>query len=571
MPPFQNTTLGSGIFSFNRNRSLTLLLLIIVLSICSRNSSSIHNNNNNNINMNMNRAITSWVSSSGRNKLQSSIVKSFLQNEKLGPRHKQINFPSRNYRPYKSYLYSSTLSLASNNADLVAERHRIAQEKKLTRRQYLELDRQRNLELKRLIHTSNNVTESGYAIPELYGVKVSVCSYLRKEIRMNGREKRGRVFVPMESEGCTTLKGLKQELHSFFRSLKKQSYVLSASLPEFHWGDEDGSGEASLLAPPAPDMEVEDGGRGALNMHYENNEYWPLESDDDVIKSFERASEFFRLNQSMSVVLKRPTLIIHVSRDPNYVPPPTPAYLVDMPDPSQSETMTMISFYSFPSQGIDDEEEFALRLKQLWKPFGVLGRVYVAKEGVNAQMSIPTNVLENFRECCMNYITQLGEFMENGINVDPVPLSMEEFKTAGDDGKNPPFTNLHVRVRDQIVADGLDKELNWQSAGYDMPPLEWHAKVKILQEAIEQGTEEEKKKDLPIVLDCRNHYETGVGRFVGAEPLGTKTFRESWDVLKDRLKDTPKNAPIMTYCTGGGLHEVSFCASLHLLATALSD
>lgn len=42
-----------------------------------------------------------------------------------------------------------------------------------------------------------------------------------------------------------------------------------------------------------------------------------------------------------------------------------------------------------------------------------------------------------------------------------------------------------------------------------------------------------------------------MGRFVTAEPLNTSFFRESWDVLKDRLKEVPKDAKILTYCTGG--------------------
>jgi len=56
--------------------------------------------------------------------------------------------------------------------------------------------------------------------------------------------------------------------------------------------------------------------------------------------------------------------------------------------------------------------------------------------------------------------------------------------------------------------------------------------------------------DLPLILDCRNDYETNIGRFEGAEPLQTETFRDSWDALKNRLADVPKDAPIMTYCTG---------------------
>ena len=110
---------------------------------------------------------------------------------------------------------------------------------------------------------------------------------------------------------------------------------------------------------------------------------------------------------------------------------------------------------------------------------------------------------------------------------------------------------MHIRVRSQIVADGLEEPLDWQNAGYDMPPLEWHEKLKKAREASSSSEDDNSNTELPIVLDCRNNYETQVGKFELAEPLNTDNFRESWDVLKDRLKDVPKDAPIMTYCTGG--------------------
>lgn len=117
---------------------------------------------------------------------------------------------------------------------------------------------------------------------------------------------------------------------------------------------------------------------------------WPVQTDDDVIRTFEKANEFFENNTNL---LKRPSILIFVSRDPNAPPPPPPpSYLENMKDPSQSESMTMLSFYAFPPQGIADPDDFAQTLRKLWKPFQALGRVYVAQEGVNAQMSIPTNV-----------------------------------------------------------------------------------------------------------------------------------------------------------------------------------
>jgi predicted sulfurtransferase/predicted O-methyltransferase YrrM len=82
-----------------------------------------------------------------------------------------------------------------------------------------------------------------------------------------------------------------------------------------------------------------------------------------------------------------------------------------------------------------------------------------------------------------------------------------------------------------------------------MPALEWHQKLKEEKERRERSGESNGPG--VTILDCRNSYETDVGRFVGAEPLETETFRDSWGALKKRLADTPKDAPIMTYCTGG--------------------
>ncbi len=87
-----------------------------------------------------------------------------------------------------------------------------------------------------------------------------------------------------------------------------------------------------------------------------------------------------------------------------------------------------------------------------------------------------------------------------------------------------------------------------------MPPLEWHQKLKEAKEKRESQSDDSdnnSSKDIPLIFDCRNDYETSVGRFEGAIPLNTTNFRDSWDVLKDQLKDAPKDAPIMTYCTGG--------------------
>jgi len=477
---------------------------------------------------------------------------------------------------------SSSSSQITTNESLAQERLAVSAAKRDTRKAYLEQDRQRNLRIKELLQQggggarnfSTNTTTTSYPIPPMHAIRVSVDKTLRKELRMNGREKRGRVFIEMDSEGSQTFRGLKMAVHGFFRCLRKSTYTLSAGLPIIL---EDGS----IYSPPTSEDEDEDD-------NDRTTEFWPIEKDDDVINTFQRSIDFYTSHNANLTIsdtnatnyLARPSILLHVHKDPNAPPPaPIPTYLVGMPDPAETESMTMLSFYAFPPPpslhidgdgnsdgggegGIEDPEVFGSFLRKIWKPFGALGRVYVAMEGVNAQMSVPTNVLNNFMACCME-IPQLGVHMENGVNIDPLPLTMEEFAVAGDmDGKpKPPFKSLNIRVRGQIVADGLDKALDWQRAGYDMPPMEWHNTLKqvVAQQKKQQpqqnsiGEKEgmEQNSSTPLIFDCRNDYETAVGQFEGAQPLNTTNFRDTWDVLKDQLKDTPNDTPIMTYCTGG--------------------
>lgn len=123
---------------------------------------------------------------------------------------------------------TSTSSIPSNQ-ELVSKRIQVARAKREARQQSSHEIHQRNLQFKRMLHTN---TTTDYEIPPLYAVKVSVCDELRTSLRLNGRERRGRVFVARDSDASHSIKGLKQELHSFFRCLRKSTYILHASLPE---------------------------------------------------------------------------------------------------------------------------------------------------------------------------------------------------------------------------------------------------------------------------------------------------------------------------------------------------
>jgi UPF0176 protein len=83
--------------------------------------------------------------------------------------------------------------------------------------------------------------------------------------------------------------------------------------------------------------------------------------------------------------------------------------------------------------------------------------VYVATEGVNAQMSVPTNVLENFKAACESLPLFSGLY----LNCDH-QMTTKEFE------ESKPFKALHVRVREQIVADGFKAPLDWEKSGREV-------------------------------------------------------------------------------------------------------
>lgn len=193
--------------------------------------------------------------------------------------------------------------------------------------------------------------------------------------------------------------------------------------------------------------------------------------------------------------------------------------------------LAMISFYKFVQ--LSEPDLVVSKLQKIWGRMAVTGRVYVASEGVNAQLAVPEMLLSDFRDAMS------GAWEEHEKTVIPkelvgVFLNVDRIVTRSEQ----PFEKLHVRARDKILADGLSAPLDWQRAGREVGPKEWHDLVG------ENG-------DDVVVLDCRNDYESDVGRFEGAQPLNTHVFRDSWNELEQRLGGENRNKQILTYCTGG--------------------
>ena len=177
-----------------------------------------------------------------------------------------------------------------------------------------------------------------------------------------------------------------------------------------------------------------------------------------------------------------------------------------------------LSFYAYAK--IEDPKKFRDDLFIEWNKLDALGRTYVAKEGINAQMSVPAENIEAFRETLEVY-----DFMKNiRLNV-----AVEQ-----DDHS---FLKLTVKVRDKIVADGLNDET------FDVTNIGVHLKANEFNQIIEDPN--------TIVVDFRNHYESEIGHFKGAITPDVETFRESLPIINEQLKDFKEDKNLVMYCTGG--------------------
>ena len=177
-----------------------------------------------------------------------------------------------------------------------------------------------------------------------------------------------------------------------------------------------------------------------------------------------------------------------------------------------------ISFYQYHK--IEDPQIFRDKLFIEWNTLDVLGRTYVSYEGINAQISVPS---ENF--LALKDQLDAIEFL-NGIRLN---VAIEQ--------DNKSFLKLKVKVRNKIVADGLnDDTFDVTNKGVHLNAKEFNAML---------------KNPNTICVDMRNHYESEIGHFKGAITPDVDTFRDSLDVIEEDLKAHKEDKNLLMYCTGG--------------------
>jgi len=177
-----------------------------------------------------------------------------------------------------------------------------------------------------------------------------------------------------------------------------------------------------------------------------------------------------------------------------------------------------LSFYQYAQIG--NPQLFRDYLFLHWNPLDALGRIYVAHEGINAQMSIPAVNFALFK-AHLDSITFLEHVRLN--------IAIEQ--------DNKSFLKLTIKVRNKIVADGLN------DASFDVTQKGKHVNALEFNQLLEDEN--------TICVDMRNHYESEIGHFVYAITPDVDTFRDSLPIIENDLSQHKEDKKLLMYCTGG--------------------
>lgn len=177
-----------------------------------------------------------------------------------------------------------------------------------------------------------------------------------------------------------------------------------------------------------------------------------------------------------------------------------------------------ISFYQYAHIG--NPTIFRNHLFVHWNELDVLGRIYVAHEGINAQLSVPAEHFDAFK----SHLDSISFLEHVRLNI-----AIEQ--------DNKSFLKLKVKVRDKILADGLN------DATFDVTDKGIHVNAQKFNALMEDSD--------TILVDMRNHYESEIGHFKNAITPDVDTFRDSLDIIERDLADHKEDKKLLMYCTGG--------------------
>ena len=177
-----------------------------------------------------------------------------------------------------------------------------------------------------------------------------------------------------------------------------------------------------------------------------------------------------------------------------------------------------LSFYKYHQ--IRNTSLFRDYLYLMWEKLDVLGRIYIASEGINAQLSVPSQNFKGFKTK-LDTVEFLKEIRLN------VAIEQDNFS----------FLKLKVKIRKNIVADGLSEN------SFDLSNNGKHVNASEFNTLTDDPN--------TLLIDMRNHYESEIGHFEGAILPDVDSFRESLPIIEKKFEKHKKSKNIVMYCTGG--------------------
>ena len=177
-----------------------------------------------------------------------------------------------------------------------------------------------------------------------------------------------------------------------------------------------------------------------------------------------------------------------------------------------------LSFYKYHQ--IRNTSLFRDYLYLMWEKLDVLGRIYIASEGINAQLSVPSQNFKAFKTK-LDTVEFLKEIRLN------VAIEQDNFS----------FLKLKVKIRKNIVADGLSEN------SFDLSNNGKHVNASEFNSLTDDPN--------TLLIDMRNHYESEIGHFEGAILPDVDSFRESLPIIEKKFEKHKKSKNIVMYCTGG--------------------
>jgi len=174
-----------------------------------------------------------------------------------------------------------------------------------------------------------------------------------------------------------------------------------------------------------------------------------------------------------------------------------------------------VSFYKYIH--LEKLENLRDQLFLDWDKLNILGRVYIANEGINAQISVPEK-----------HIIQFKNYIHSHENLKKISI-----KPAVQEGRS--FLKLTIKIKKEIVAYGIKK------SDYNIKKVGNHLNYKQFNKAIDDGA---------IIIDMRNYYEGEIGKFKNAIIPDVDRSKNLLPEVRKLLKNH-ENSKILMYCTGG--------------------